>query len=272
MKPTKFTKLNALLSDFTAGHKRILGDNLIGLYLQGSAAVGDMDENSDVDFIGVVQQEIEGAVLEDLREFQREIFDRTPDLHWAERLEGSYFPLSILEDNSALDKELLYLDNGAREMTRDTHCNTLVVRWCLYEYAIPLTGPACKTLMSPVSTDLMKAEVHKVMADWEGWIHDDVETYLNRFYQQFVTISYCRMLHTLATGRVNSKPAGMRWGLANVDPEWHELIEAAQSTRDDPAITSRIPISRAEIQRTLEFVTYANSISERYFSQEQIHV
>lgn len=272
MQFTRFEDLNALLADFTAGHERILGDNLIGLYLQGSAAVGDMDEYSDVDFIGVLKHDLDGPVLEELRQFHRETFDRTPEVQWAEHLEGSYFPLDVLKDNAATDYKLHYLDNGAREMTRDTHCNTLVVRWCLWEHAIPLSGPDFKTLIDPIPTNQLRAEIHKVMVDWEGWIHDDLEPYLNRFYQSFIVISYCRMLQTIDTGRVHSKPAGAAWGLANTDPKWHDLITKTQTQRDDPAVNVYTAVDRTEMQQTLEFVTYANQLAETMMSQEQTNV
>jgi len=271
MKPTKFNNLNSLLEDFTAGHKRILGDNLIGLYLQGSAAVGDMDEHSDVDFIAVLKQDLDGPVLEDLREFNREIFDRRSDIYWAEHLEGSYFPIDVLQDVSAVETELLYLDNGAREMTRDTHCNTLVVRWCLYEYAIPLFGPDFKTLMDPVPIDQMKADVHEIMTSWGSDILEHgVDS--SCFYQQFITGLYCRTLHTLASGRVHSKRASLEWAKADLDPEWHPLFDQVIAERASSAALAVKSADPADMQRTLEFVAYANSISERYISQEQTNV
>ncbi len=269
--PTKFKDLNALLADFTAGHKEILGDNLIGLYLQGSAAVGDMDEHSDVDFIGVLKQDIDGPLLEELREFNRQIFDRRPDIFWAEHLEGSYYPIEVLQDFSAVDYKLLYLDNGAREMTRDTHCNTLVVRWCLYEYAIPLAGPDFKTLMDPVPVDQMKADVHEIMTSWGA---DILERGVDSscFYQQFITGFYCRTLHTLQSGRVHSKRASLAWAKETLDPEWNGLLNQVISDRASSAVLAVKPADPVDMKRTLEFVKYVNSISERYFSQEQTNV
>ena len=45
--PTPFAGLNAVLAHLTDKVGEILGDNLVGLYLQGSFAVGDADEMSD---------------------------------------------------------------------------------------------------------------------------------------------------------------------------------------------------------------------------------
>jgi hypothetical protein len=48
--PTCFSDLNLLLTDLTASVQAALRDNFTGAYLQGSFAVGDADEDSDVDF------------------------------------------------------------------------------------------------------------------------------------------------------------------------------------------------------------------------------
>ena len=51
MTPTRFSDLNQLLTDLTTSVRLRLGDNFVGVYLQGSFAVGDADEDSDVDFM-----------------------------------------------------------------------------------------------------------------------------------------------------------------------------------------------------------------------------
>lgn len=54
-RPTAFAELNGVLADLVANASRILGDNLVGAYLQGSFAVGDGDRYSDCDFLIAVQ-------------------------------------------------------------------------------------------------------------------------------------------------------------------------------------------------------------------------
>lgn len=51
MDPTCFPELNRLLTDLTGSVRSALGDHFIGAYLQGSFAIGDADEDSDVDFL-----------------------------------------------------------------------------------------------------------------------------------------------------------------------------------------------------------------------------
>lgn len=48
--PTPYPDLNGVLAELVESIECILADQLVGIYLQGSFAVGDFDEHSDVDF------------------------------------------------------------------------------------------------------------------------------------------------------------------------------------------------------------------------------
>ncbi|WP_283679837.1 aminoglycoside adenylyltransferase domain-containing protein [Lentilactobacillus sp. Marseille-Q4993] len=50
----KSFNLRFLLTNIKAKLNRLLGDNLVGIYLHGSLVLGGFDDNSDVDFIAVV--------------------------------------------------------------------------------------------------------------------------------------------------------------------------------------------------------------------------
>jgi predicted nucleotidyltransferase len=257
MKPTQFSDLNDLLNDFVVSHQELLDDNLIGIYLQGSAAVGDMDVFSDVDFIVVTGKDLNEYELADLQKMHSDFYDRKSQNHWAEHFEGSYFSKDVLRRTDQLDVKLAYIDNGSSLLEWDIHCNTLVVRWCLREFGIALVGPSPDSLVDPVPADLLKAEIQQVMAEWGEEIFAR-GTNSSRFYQPFITISYCRMLHTLTTGRIHSKPAGVAWALENLDPEWADLFYQVTAERGDSSERARQSADPTDMQRTLEFVAYAN--------------
>src|SRR5687768_14968259 len=63
--PTIYAELNDVLRELVEGVQAILGDNLCGTYLQGSFAVGDADEHSDVDFIVATQGQITDTQLDE---------------------------------------------------------------------------------------------------------------------------------------------------------------------------------------------------------------
>ena len=69
------------------------------------------------------------------------------------------------------------------------------------------------------------------------------------------------MLHTLHTGTVQSKKAGMQWAKQVVDPKWVKLIDQAWRERDGVRFGTKIG-QQAELpllHETLEFITYAVS-------------
>ena len=69
---TPFPGLNGLLAELVVGAKIVLGANFVGAYLQGSFAVGDADEFSDVDFIVVTHDPLTGSEQAGLQSFTRD--------------------------------------------------------------------------------------------------------------------------------------------------------------------------------------------------------
>jgi predicted nucleotidyltransferase len=252
--PTSDLELNAVLQEFVTSVQAILGSNFVGAYLQGSFAAGDWDIDSDVDFLVVVDHEISGAELPALQAMHSRIYDL--ESHWAQHLEGSYFPRELLR-SSDLAQELLYLDNTARELVRSRHDNTLVVRWVVREYGILLAGPDAAELIEPVPTDELRREIRQTMHDWAEQIFANPSEMDNRWYQPFAVLSYCRMLHTLQSGRVFSKPVSAEWAKKALDSRWAGLIQRARDERPNPSLKVRQKADAEDFNSTLEFISYA---------------
>jgi hypothetical protein len=94
------------------------------------------------------------------------------------------------------------------------------------------------------------------MTDWGREILAGPDRYNNRFYQTFIVLSYCRMLHDLIRGYPGSKREGAEWAKSVLDPSWIDLIDRAWGGRPDPARKVREPADPADFERTLEFVEY----------------
>jgi predicted nucleotidyltransferase len=69
--PTRFPELNDVLRELVEGIRGILGESFCGAYLQGSFALGDADEHSDVDFLIVTREEIGDEQLAQLQPMHR---------------------------------------------------------------------------------------------------------------------------------------------------------------------------------------------------------
>jgi predicted nucleotidyltransferase len=278
MFPTPYAELNQVLSDLVSRIQEILDSDFVGAYLQGSFAVGDFDLHSDVDFIVVINDALSRDQIDALQEMHDQIYQL--DSKWAQHLEGSYFPREILRNHAKRGIKLWYLDNGARSLIRSDHCNTILVRWVVREKGVTLAGPSPNTLVNPISDELLRAEIYGTITNWGQKILDDPTPYNNRFYQSFIVLNYCRMLHDLHTGYAGSKREGADWAKAALDPCWSDLIDGAWAGRPNPAHKVRQPADPQDFEKTLEFVEYVmneslslggeNLYSEVIF-QESVH-
>jgi Domain of unknown function (DUF4111)/Nucleotidyltransferase domain len=256
MPSTGYQELDELLEEFAASAGSILGENLVGLYLQGSFALGDADEDSDVDWIAVVEDELTDDQVVDLQAMHRRLFGL--DTPWAQHLEGSYIPRALLPGLDPERTELWFLDNGASELVRDNHCNTAVVRWVVRERGVALAGPDPKELVDPVSPEALRDEMPTAMREWAEWARTIP---MSRRAVTLLVVSFCRILQTLETGTVTSKKGAGKWALRALDPEWADLIEAAMNDRPDAWRKVREPAPPDTAERTVAFMDYAFSRS-----------
>ena len=259
MYPTPYPDLNAVLRELVENMQVVLGGTFVAAYLQGSFAAGDFDRHSDVDWLAVVEDELSDDHVAALQTMHERIYGL--GCAWAQHLEGSYFPKEILRHLSQRGQQLWYLDNGARSLVRSEHCNTAVVRWTVREHGIALAGPEPAALLDPIPNELLRQEIRETIHDWGQQILADPGHYANHFYQTFIVLSYCRMLHSLHTGRIGSKRAGAEWAKAHLDPSWAGLIDRTWTGRPVPEASVRRPADPADFQSTLAFIRHITDLS-----------
>jgi predicted nucleotidyltransferase len=253
---TPYQSLNAVLDELVAGTRSVLRGIFCGAYLVGSFALGDADEHSDVDFLVVTEKELDDVQTEGLRELHRRLFRL--DVAWAQHLEGSYVAREILRRVDPARTPLLYLDNGASELVLDDHCNTAVVRWTLREHGVVLAGTEPTSLVDPVSAEQLRAEALATLPLYVEWAPEPTKAGgMSRWKQPYLVLTFCRLLHTLDSGRVGSKREAAEWALAALDEEWAPLIQRALDDRPDPWLRVHQPADRDVVARTLAFADYA---------------
>ncbi|THD63833.1 nucleotidyltransferase domain-containing protein [Phenylobacterium sp.] len=275
--PTPYAELNAVLAHLLEGVQRLLGDNFVGAYLQGSFAVGDFSAFSDCDFIVVTARDLTPEELPPFQALHAAIHE-LPYAYWRTGLEGSYVPAPILRRGSTEPRDppgeprgpdwadpgrsgappkaypFWYLDHGAKTLVRSEHDNTEVVRWCLREKGVTLAGPPPKALIDPVPPAALRGEIRQTM---DLVLQLDLEPMAMIAWQAFWVGLFCRMLHTLSTGAVWSKKAGFAWALTALDRQWRGLIERAAAVRKGDAAQSAQPTDPAEAAATRAFAAYA---------------
>ena len=119
-------------------------------------------------------------------------------------------------------------------------------------------------MIDPISVEHLKRDILSTITDWGEQILADPEEYYNRFYQGFIVLSYCRMLHDLHTGDTSSKRAGAEWAKVTLDPSWRGLIDRAWDCRPDPGHAVREPADADDFRSTLAFVQYVIDASAPY--------
>ncbi len=264
MIPTPYTELNQVLDELVSRMQAILESAFVGAYLQGSFALGDFDQASDVDLVFVLQDDLIPHQVDALQAMHDQVYQL--DSEWAKHLEGSYFPREILRDGSQRGTELWYLEHGARSLVRSDHCNTLPARWTVRERGVTLAGPRPKTLVDPVSQEALRSEIYQALNYWGRIILEDPTPYNNRFYQSYIVLNFARMLHDLVRGYPGTKREGAEWAKSALHPSWPDLIDKTWENRPDPAAKIRQPADPEAFERTLRFVAYVIDQSQAHIS------
>jgi hypothetical protein len=244
---TGYRDLDWLLTTFVEEVRAALGDDVVGIYLQGSFALGAADEWSDVDFIVAVRGPIvDHAPLDAIhvRLYQQPV-------GWAQHLEGSYIPIGLLRHLDAERTQLPYLDNGATRLELDPHCNSALVRWILRNHGLRLYGPPASTLIDPVSGEDLRREAHEMLAEYLDW-GASLST-MSAWEQPYLVLTISRLLHTIENGEITSKGAAATSTIARL-PEWAPLLEQALADRPNPWTRVQQPADPAAAAVTQHFL------------------
>ena len=264
-KLTDYPELDTVFYELAESYKEALGVNFVGLYIQGSLAVGDFDMTSDVDFEVIINRELTSEELDKIQKVHTRVRNR--ESRWVQHLEYSFFPLPKFREHSSRyehgkindseERKLWYFDNGARTMEKSDHDNTLVVRWEVREKGITVLGPDPKTLIDPITSNDLRREIQEFHIGWTPGFIGNPDPWENRFYQVYFVLHFCRALQDLEEGRITSKKEAMEWAKKNLDPKWHDLIDYSWNERKDEHISIHQSANHQRWIETLEFAKYA---------------
>lgn len=209
-----FPDVEQLLADFVTGLTELLGDELVGIYLHGSLALGAFNpEPSDVDFLVATEPELSAEQVEALAALH---------LRLGERLDGSYLPLDVFrrfDPNRVLHP---HIEARGGRLQLDHHGGeTVIYRYVLRKCGVVLLGPPPQSLIDPVDADQLRSAVRDLVVDWSV---DDEAQFAEAGFRRYMVQTMCRVRYTLACGDVASKPEAVDWGLRQLEPAWRDLI------------------------------------------------
>ena len=265
--PTPYPEVNAILHELLTSVQSILGNHFIGMYLFGSLATGDFDQDSDVDYVVVTDDVLSNELVLALQDMHVRI--ATIDSWCATQLEGSYVPQGALRQYDPVHALHLHIDRGKGEQLKKMQLDSallsrawwggwVLLRDSLREKGITLAGPAPRTLIDPVSPEELEQAAQAILQGWATQILDTPAEIDSRGYQSYTVLTLCRILYTLQNSSVASKPVAARWAQETLDPRWIPLIERAWLGRQKAGLKAE----PHDVNETLDFIRYTLASSE----------
>lgn len=232
--PTPYPEVNSILQELIERVRNILGSHFIGMYLDGSLTSADFDEDSDIDFVVVTDEDISRDLFLALQGMHDRI--ATIDSPFAVQLEGSYISqhgLRRFDPEHALHPNI---ERGEGERLKMVYHDDwwIIHRYVLRERGITIAGPAPQTLIDPVLPNDLRRAMLSLLKGWAMQILDNPNLINSRGYQSYVVLSLCRILYTLQQGDVVSKPVAAQWAKETLDGQWVSLIDRAWIGRHYP--------------------------------------
>jgi hypothetical protein len=229
------------------------------MYLVGSLALGDFHpQESDLDLVVVTRGALSDETVAALRDLHQR-FDHSASA-WAAHLDAAYIPQDVLREPSPTAARYPVLQWPEQLMLGHLDSGWPIWRYTLREYGIVVSGPDPHSLLDPVQPDdLRRASAAKV-EEWQVRARGDPEWVARlhgRREHMYVVVTLCRLLYTLDTGSVASKPVAARWAEATRASRWSELIGRATT---EPR-TNSADVTEDVVHDALAFLEYT---SEQY--------
>ena len=232
MQPTPHDDVNKVLDTLAKGLTRILGKNLIGLYLTGSLTYGDFDHNSsDIDFLTVMDNTLSEKQLQGVEKLHKDIGDRYP--LWKKRIEGSYITKKMLTNREPPKESRIYI-NAGKIWTLVYGNEWLINLHALYTSGITLAGSDIKNLIKPVDINAVRAaSKNNLLGEWQPKLNDPFQfnepDYDSNHLQAYAILTMCRILYTEFQDQIVSKKVASAWVKKTYGHPWDKLIEKAEN-------------------------------------------
>ena len=236
--PTPYPDVNAVVRELLTSLQAILGAKLRGMYLLGSLALGDFHpQASDLDLIIVTVGALSDETVASLRELHRR-FDHSASA-WATRLDAIYIPQEVVQEAFPTAARYPILEWPGLLALEPLEDGWSIQRYTLREYGIVVSGPDPRSLLDPVNPDDLRQASAAVVERWRDQAHRDrkwIAWLRAPANLTFVVLTLSRLLYTLETGSVTSKPAAARWAERTLPSRWSGLLGHAttgQHAADD---------------------------------------
>jgi hypothetical protein len=241
----------ALLPELIDDLRSTLGDDLVGVYLYGSAITGGFDpETSDLDLLIVTETDGATIDLAALDGVHARLSEREPD--WADRLDLAYIGRATLA--SFRSGGVVVSISHDDPLQRYDEAQDWLQTWYLVQLAdTPVVGPRVPDVVPPIGVDeFIRAVVRSTLELADKALTDERDG-----WRAYALLTLCRVLVAQQTGALVSKQDAAA-AISREIPEVRGSIEAALAFRMARGRQALSPEARAAmpaaIRRLAELV------------------
>lgn len=224
-------QLNNLFIKITNSFPKLLGNNLVGIYLYGSLTYGTFNEKtSDIDCIVVLNRNLNGSKFKGLNKWYKENGKINP---WVKRLEMSYLiKKDLLSKNS---KTVIYHDGLFKRGLPDG--NSII--WLnILKNGIILYGPKPKSFVPEISKKILYTSLKLELKYLKEGINRRKQKLgqVELLYQVYAVLTACRILYTFKNGTILSKESAAKWCIKKLPKNYRKIIKIALKNIHNPSV------------------------------------
>lgn len=215
-------KFKPILEEIVTTHRAILNDKLVGLYLHGSIALDCATDNSDIDYIVVVNEKLTFTEKEKIMTLLVELSEKAPmkGLEMSIIMEDAIKPF-IYPTPFELHASAGYIEKfkQKRELcTNSVDYDTAAHVTVLLEKGICLYGLPIEDVFSKVPVEHFKDSIIR-----------DIQNARKHFLDEpvYCLLNLSRAWMYLEEGAIASKLEGGEWAITKLPPPYKEVIKSA---------------------------------------------
>jgi streptomycin 3"-adenylyltransferase len=212
-----------------------LGSQALGLYFDGSIAVGDFDPTrSDIDLVVVTDDPLSYSAATELSELHATFARSSPV--WGEEIEVIYVSKGDLNQRAAENCNIhRYVERGTAGLMRvgPLDLGWLVHLRVLSRQGVTIHGPDIRELVERIPDEALQRVAGFGVENWLGPYCVDPTSLQRPGSGAFAVLTACRMMHTFRTGTVVPKMEAAQAMLQLVGVGFANVIHAAMSWRKD---------------------------------------
>jgi streptomycin 3"-adenylyltransferase len=254
--PQKLKQCIALLQ---TKYQTILGENLRGLYLHGSIAMGCFNpDSSDVDVLAVVQSPLSLETKQALAGAHIQLAAQCPN-----PLEVSVILQAVLDNfTHPTPFEFHYsrdfleaFKEGTADLTTPRKDPDLAAHMVITkQYGIALTGkPASDVFPDVPDDDYLDSIVQDATWCIQNMMNGADEGVCR--VPQYAVLNLCRVLAFIQDNQITSKRTGAEWALQHLPDTYHAVIQAALDEYTQTGSSETVPCTELKA-----FARYAQGI------------